>query len=51
MEDLFCQVSYDVIGYLRGLLAFNYKADELCHRGSHVFLIVQEVNDLLDVLR
>lgn len=48
MEDLLGQVTDDVACNL-GPLAFNDKANELGHRLSHVILVIEQIDDLLNV--
>lgn len=48
VEDLFSQITNDVVGNLRSL-PLNNKPNELCHGLGHVVLIIQEIDDLLNV--
>lgn len=48
VKNLLGQVAYDIVSNL-GTLSLNNKTNEFCHRLSHVVLIIQEINNLLDV--
>jgi len=49
VENLFCQVSYNLIGKLVVLL-FSHETNKLRKRLSKIVLCIEEVNDLRSIL-